>query len=199
MDEWFQLVANAEHPEGKLMALDYDVYAAGEALLGWMNATVQVESQGEFDANALILALANGIRDRLRDAEAEIAHLKLTFSPDDSLAGEIASVNCVRSDTPPEPGMVLEGPAHQGQVIVNLRAEAEPQFLLQSLTSDSAGLSIAFPGVQLRLEQEHFRPGRPEPNSSGRATRDLRFGVLHPGGASPIHCRGSAVLLVKKR
>jgi len=164
LEEWFQVLTDAEHPAGKLMALDYDVYAAGEALLGWMNATVQVASQDEFDANAVIMGIASGIRARLLAAKAEIAHLKLTFSPDDSLAGEIASVNCVRSDTRPESGMILEGPTRRGQVVVNLRAEAAPDFLLESLNAELAGLSTAFPGIRVLLEhEEHFRPGRPEP------------------------------------
>ncbi|MGE3310623.1 MAG: GTP-binding protein [Limisphaerales bacterium] len=164
LEEWFQILGDTEHPAGKLMALDYDVYAAGEAMLGWMNATVDVEAAEEFDANAVILSIASGIRDRLRAAGAEIAHLKLTFSPEDALAGEIASVNCVRSDTRPEPGMVLDGPIRQGQIVVNLRAEADPPFLLQSLNAELTSLPTAFPGIHVRLEhEEHFRPGRPEP------------------------------------
>ncbi len=164
LEEWFQLLSDSEHPTGTLMALDYDVYAAGEAQLGWMNATVQTVGGAEFNANAMIQAIAVGIQNRLRTAGAEIAHLKLTFTPDDALAGEIASVNCVRSDSLPEPGMELESLTRGGQVIVNLRAEADPQFLLQCLNAELTALPTAFLGIQFRLEhEEHFRPGRPEP------------------------------------
>src|SRR5260370_772933 len=40
LDEWFARIAAAEQPEGSAMAVDYEVYADGEALLGWLNCTV---------------------------------------------------------------------------------------------------------------------------------------------------------------
>jgi hypothetical protein len=40
------------------MDIDYEVYAEGEALLGWLNATVQVRGAAPFDGNAWLTRLA---------------------------------------------------------------------------------------------------------------------------------------------
>ncbi len=182
LDAWFELLMDTEQRPSGLMPLDYDVYAEGEAQLGWLNATIEVSAKVEFDANAALLTMASGIQSRLRRAKVEIAHLKLTFSPAVSLAGEIASVNCVRSDAPPEPGMVLDAPCEGGQIIVNLRAEADPQELLEALEAELAALPGAFPGLEVLLEhEEHFRPGRPEPTY-----RDGETTAASSGGACGV-------------
>lgn len=164
LDDWFQRLLDVEHPHSQLMTLDYDVDADGEALLGWLNATLQLTSDTKFDANAFLADFATDLQTRLRAATAEIAHLKMTFSPDDAFAGEIASIHCVRNDTPPESGMELDEPATRGQLIVNLRAEAAPDGLLAALQNAVQTVAPSFPGLCITLEhKEHFRPGRPEP------------------------------------
>lgn len=147
---------------GKAMEIDYDVYADGEALLGWMNATVDVRATEEFDANALLQMMASEMKNGL--ADAEIAHLKMTFSPDDSLAGEIAALSVVRSDIVPELNLKLETPVRAGQLIVNCRAEGSPDNLRRALGEGVEAIQHAFPGLTAKTEHvEQFRPGRPTP------------------------------------
>jgi hypothetical protein len=143
------------------MAVDYDLYAEGEALLGWLNATVALSSAAAFDANALLHELAECLRRRLGDAE--IAHLKMTFSPETGL-GDIVTVSLVRSDYVPELGLTLDGPVASGQLIVNLRAEADPADLRAALEATFAALPESHHGLTVRLDHaEQFRPGRPSP------------------------------------
>jgi len=164
LDAWFGHLVEAESPRRDLMALDYDVYADGEARLGWLNATLGFDSPDDFDANAVLAELATDLQTRLSTAGAEIAHLKMTLDPVPSLAGEIASVNCVRNDTPPEAGMVLDAPVRRGQVVLNLRAEGAPDALLAALQATITSGFASAPGLRVVLEhEEHFRPGRPEP------------------------------------
>jgi hypothetical protein len=146
------------------MEVDYDVYAEGEAMLGWLNATVNTQSPEEFEASDLLRAVAMDVQSRLRKDGAEIAHFKMTFSPDDSLSGELASINVVRTDAMPEIGLELDEPTTSGQLIVNLRAEAPPETLAERVTESLASLREAFPGLNTCVEHvEHFRPGRPTP------------------------------------
>lgn len=46
-----------------------------------------------------------------------------------SLAGEVAVVNLVRNDFPPEMGQELDEPIKVGHIILNLRVEADPERL----------------------------------------------------------------------
>ena len=96
-------------------------------------------------------------------AGAEVAHLKMTFSPDGSLAGEIAAVNLVRNDFVPELSYRLEQPVSSGQLILNLRAEAAPDVLAEAVRGGLA-TTAGNSGLRADLDHlEHFRPGKPTP------------------------------------
>ena len=164
LNVWFEKIANSEHQARQIMAVDYDVYADGEALLGWLNATVLLETDDEFDANDFLKALAGEVQIRLRENEAEVAHFKMTFSPDDGIGGELASINLVRNDSKPELGMELEEPTSSGQLIINLRAEAAPDTLSEIVKQSLAVTVGSFDKLTAKVEhEEHFRPGRPTP------------------------------------
>ena len=163
IDEWFARIIRDEQPDGEAMSVDYEVYADGEALLGWLNCTVQLAKADSFDGNALLRELATGIQSRLNAAAGEIAHLKMTLSPDGGL-GDIAVVNLVRNDFVPELSIELPDVVESGQLIVNVRAEASPETLHAAVVESVAALTAAHPGLTARLEhEEHFRPGKPQP------------------------------------
>ena len=161
VDTWFERLLASDQIIRPVMSVDYDLYAEGEALLGWLNATVALSSAAAFDANSLLHELAECLRRRLGDAE--IAHLKMTFSPETGL-GDIAAVSLVRSDYVPELGLALDGPVTSGQLIVNLRAEADPADLRAALEATLDALLDSHRGLTVRLDHaEQFRPGRPSP------------------------------------
>lgn len=161
LDDWFEQIATGEQVARATMEVDYQLYAEGEALLGWLNATVQLTSADGFDSEPVLKAIATGIQQRL--AGSEIAHLKMTLSPDTGL-GDIAVINLVRSDFVPELSLKLEAPVTSGQLIINCRAEADPEALHEAVRSAVREIGSAFPEVHAQLEHhEHFRPGKPTP------------------------------------
>ncbi len=168
LEPWFDRLLATDQVARRVMEVDYAVYADGEALLGWLNATVQLDAApgAEFDANALLAALARAIQARLDTAGGEVAHLKMTLSPSGGL-NDLAAVNLVRSDFVPELGLRLETPVAAGQLILNLRAEAAPETLKVAVESAVAALVAAgapLAGGQARIDHlEHFRPGKPQP------------------------------------
>lgn len=169
LDEWFARVADAEQQGGASMNVDYEVYAEGEALLGWLNATVRFASDADLDGNAVVTHLARALARRLAAAEAEVAHLKMTLSPE--RGNDIAVINLTASDNPAELSHRLQGPLETGELIVNLRAEADPELLKQMVTESLAEVAAAFARLRLEVEHlEHFRPGKPEPTHRMAAT-----------------------------
>lgn len=164
LDELFASLMTDVQARRNPMAVDYEVYADGEALLGWLNATITLKAADEFEANEFLKQLATNVQGRLQLAGTEIAHFKMTFSPDDGIAGELASINLVRSDYVPELGMELDEPSTGGQLIVNLRAEADPASLVEAVKEGLREISANFFGLQATLDhEEHFRPGKPTP------------------------------------
>lgn len=157
---WFEQITSSEQQARIPMEVNYDVYAEGESLLGWLNCTAQLSASDPFDAGELLSAISARMQQRLREEQAEIAHLKMTLSPDQAIGGAIAAISLVRNDFVPELSLELEDPVQSGQLIINLRAEAAPE-LLREVVSESLR---ALPGAEAKLEHiEAFRPGRPTP------------------------------------
>jgi G3E family GTPase len=163
---WLERLATGEQSRRATMEVDYELYAEGEALLGWLNATVQLAAPGGFDSDATLKAIANGIQQRL--AGAEIAHLKMTLNPDSGL-GDIAVINLVRTDFVPELSLTIEEPVESGQLIINCRAEAAPEALRDAVRETIAALER--PAISAQLEHlEFFRPGKPQPTHRDAVT-----------------------------
>jgi hypothetical protein len=137
--------------------VNYDTYAEGEALLGWFNGTFQLDAASPFDGNQLLVDLARGI-----SKQPEIAHFKTTLAPDDGI-GDLAALNLVAGDREPELSHRLQDQMTSGELIVNLRAEADPELLrdvvLETLAAISSRLGVRIDTVHM----EHFRPARPVP------------------------------------
>lgn len=108
--------------------------------------------------------LASEVQKRLQGQKAEVAHLKMTLSPDNCLPGDIAVVNLVRNDFVPELPLRMESPVTGGQLIINLRAEAAPDILGTVVRDALLAAAEAFPTLKAALDHlEHFRPGKPTP------------------------------------
>lgn len=143
------------------MEVDYELYAEGEALLGWLNATVQLTGAPDFDSEAVLKGLARDIQQRLALRGGEIAHLKMTLSPDFGL-GDVAAINLVRSDFVPELSLRLEEPVDSGQLIINCRAEIAPELIRDAVEASITELDALRPNAKLE-HLEFFRPGKPQP------------------------------------
>lgn len=139
--------------------VDYEVYADGEALLGWLNAAARLDAADAFDGNALLLRIADFIQARLAKSGAEIAHLKMTLSPDEG--NDLAVVNLVRGDGKSESIHRLQDDLDAGELLINLRAEADPDVLREAVL---AALGELAPAVNVKIDHtESFRPGKPQP------------------------------------
>ncbi len=171
LESWFERMTQSEQRSTQAMHLDYDAYAEGEAALGWLNCTVELDSQRDFNGNRLLSELIRDLGEEL-DA-AEIAHLKMTLA---SLhgSGEIATINLVRNDYIPELSQSLTEPLARGELIVNLRAEGSPDELQAALKKALEQCARNFSGLSARVSHlEHFRPARPVPT----------YRLATPGGA----------------
>lgn len=160
LPEWFAPLSGAM-PSIPVMEVDYDLYADGEALLGWHNATCRLTSADPFDGNAFLQALAGRIQQDLAESGVEIAHLKMTLAPDEG--HDLAVLNLVRTEGRAEAPHRLDEDLSEGELIVNLRAEGDPE-QLQGVARSALVETARDAGVTVAIEHaEHFRPGRPVP------------------------------------
>jgi G3E family GTPase len=163
LEGWFDYITSANQSARSVMDVNYDVYADGEARLGWLNCTARFAATKPFDGNTLVRDLAAEIQRRLNAAGAEVAHLKMTLDADNGL-GDLAVLNLVRNDFVPELSQDLQDAFLGGELTVNLRAEAAPEVLNESVQRALDHCAKSYAGLTVKREHlESFRPNKPQP------------------------------------
>jgi G3E family GTPase len=123
--------------------VDYDMYAAAEADLGWFNGSFTLASNKPISMERAISHLLSLIGKTIVEKKRRIAHLKLFFSSSDG-AGKASLLDLnqgVIFDSEPPVCSKLD-------VVMNIRAELSPedlsQAILEGLRRISAEYSIRF-------------------------------------------------------
>jgi len=164
LDRWLEkLTGSASQPEGRALEIDYELYAEGEALLGWLNTTVKIQLEDPIDANRFVQEIALRVRDMARAAEIPLAHLKMTVDGEDK-PGTLSVVSLVNNEDEPDLRESLLDEISHGRLIINLRAEGSPDDLLEMVKTALRETAAERPGMKLIVEhEEHFRPAPPKP------------------------------------
>jgi Ni2+-binding GTPase involved in maturation of urease and hydrogenase len=143
----------------KILDIDYDTYAEGEAELGWLNASAQLVAAAPFDLDALLLEIVTGLRDALARAGGEVAHLKVIGLE----GGAFGVANLVSTATPPELSLASGSRPREADLIVNARVATDPDWLaaeVQRVVTDAC----RHQQVTATFRQtQSLRPGRPTP------------------------------------
>ena len=162
LEPWFERLLADTSQAAAIAEIDYDEYAHGESLLGWLNAEVRLGAADaeEYDGTALLLEIMTHIRAVLDRDGHEIAHMKGTLSVEGD-PYELAAANLVRTADAPAVSHRLAEPVDIGRLLVNLRAEAAPEDLEAAVRAALDAVAARLPCEILHLE--HFRPGRPVP------------------------------------
>jgi len=143
----------------RVMELDYDVYAEGEAELGWLNSSLKVSAEQEFELDELLLAIVRNLRSSLAELGAETAHLKTIGMAD----GIYAVANLVSSFSPAELSLASGAKVKEAQVVVNARVATDPEVLTEKVTAAVLAACNARSAVASFVQTQSFRPGRPVP------------------------------------
>jgi len=144
----------------KILEIDYDTYAEGEAELGWLNATARLTSAKPFDLDKLLTAILGALATVCRNLGGEVAHLKLIGMDD---AGAFAVGNVVSNDTAAKLSLPSNITPREADLIVNARVAIDPA-VLESEVRKVVAAECAKIGVtpEFRTSQS-LRPGRPVP------------------------------------
>ena len=143
----------------RLMDVDYDVYAEGEAELGWLNSQLTLTSPDPFDLDAFLLSLLAELQAKFATISAETAHLKAIGMWE----GYYGVANLVSSESTPELSLASNGKTRTANVVVNARVAVDPDVLAE-LVRKAIQDQAQKMGAQATIETlQSFRPGRPVP------------------------------------
>jgi G3E family GTPase len=143
----------------RLMDVDYDTYAAGEAELGWLNARLHVQAEAPWPLDEALLAIVAALAQQLEANDAEVAHLKAIGMGE----GAYAVANLVSRDAPAELSLPSSATLRSAQLVINARVAIEPA-ALEALVAQAVETICRRYSATFRWQQVHsLRPGRPVP------------------------------------
>lgn len=143
----------------RVLDIDYDTYADGEAELGWLNSSLHVTAPQRFDLDQFLLELISQLREELAEQGAETAHLKTIGLWE----GFFGVANLISSATPAELSLPSNCQVDDCDVIVNARVACDPA-VLEKLVHKVVAQVCAKRGATPQFRQtQSFRPGRPTP------------------------------------
>lgn len=143
----------------RVMDVDYDIYAEGEAELGWLNCQAKLSASEPVDLDLFLLQLLGRLHKELVSADAEVAHLKVIGMAE----GVYAVSNLVSNSDRPVLSLPSNWRGHEVELVVNARVAVSPEeleTLVRSCLADEAKKIKAEAEV---LALQCFRPGRPVP------------------------------------
>lgn len=157
--QWLEAVLTpGQQAGGRVVPVDYDVYAEGEAVLGWLNATASIVSRKPEDWLNYCVTLMRTLQEALRERQAEVAHLKVLLVTD---RGFYVSNLTHRDGECFTQGTVV-GEPREAELVINARVEMGPDEL--GLLVEKALARVTPAHVLLEsLEIKSLRPGRPVP------------------------------------
>jgi G3E family GTPase len=143
----------------RVLDIDYDIYAEGEAELGWLNASVQVRAQRPLNLDNLLLEIIRRLSCELDQAGAETAHLKAIGLWE----GFFGVANLISRDNVPELSLPSHCETGEFELIVNARVATDPA-ALETCVRRVVDASCLAAGATAEFRQtQSFRPGRPTP------------------------------------
>ena len=123
LDAWLDEVTTRSDAGHHIAEVDYDVYAEGEAVLGWLNATITLRGEPT-DWNVFAEKLLSGLSRRFDGMDASVGHVKLMVEAGDSfLIGNLTG----KVDT-----LSIRGPAGTG-----VRSPVDPQRSRSDVTGNT--------------------------------------------------------------
>ena len=162
VDEVMDRIESPASPSRRLLDIDYDTYADGEAELGWVNLAAAIDPGDQpIELDGLTQQLVGDIaRQVVEVGNGHIAHLKVSASGGDTQSVANVVANHAGVDIGLAAGRAVSGSV---QVIVNARVAMDPDEL-----ETICRQTLASVGEQLKVDVSKvaahaLRPGRPTP------------------------------------
>jgi Ni2+-binding GTPase involved in maturation of urease and hydrogenase len=144
---------------GKVLDIDYDVYAEGEAELGWVNCSMKLSSGHAFVVDDLLLEIVARLSEALGRLSGEVAHLKVIALNE----GGFGVANLVSSQARPELSLASRLTVDEADLVVNARVAVGPAKLGSAIEATVKQIGV-MRGIGVAVKRtQSLRPGRPTP------------------------------------
>jgi G3E family GTPase len=154
--QWLNEVLTRTDAGKRLVEVDYDVYAEGEAVLGWLNTTIELTGM-ETNWDTFAYELMQNLSRRFDSMKASVGHVKVLIeSGENYRVGNLTGLNDTLSFRS------SAGTSAKARLTLNARVEMSPETLdvvVRRILDETRGKSIRKKIIALRC----LSPGRPKP------------------------------------
>jgi Ni2+-binding GTPase involved in maturation of urease and hydrogenase len=155
--EWLdEILGGVLKAGGTVAEVDYARYARAEAALAWLNLSFVYAPAMAVSAPMVAGPLLDRIDEALTAAGIPLVHLKLL---DRSAAGWVKAALCANGAAPQVEGHLDASPASRHEVLVNLRAQGDPEGVRAIVEKQVERM----PGSVAEMRLSCFRPAPPQP------------------------------------
>lgn len=154
--EWFNEVSNRQGEGKKILDINYDKYAHGEAVLGWLNGIVALSGRNVF-WDAVLKDIMKGVCKAVRREKLRVGHIKVIAEN-----GKQYAVGNITGDVSTLQLRGTAGTSDNVKLIINARVETTPEHL------DEIIRGVLVEAIDGRYTDEvlawrYLQPGRPNP------------------------------------
>jgi Ni2+-binding GTPase involved in maturation of urease and hydrogenase len=158
-EDLFTFLAQPGQYGQRMMEVDYDIYAEGEAELGWLNCQAQLNATQPVILDQFLVELLESLHRKFGELTAEVAHLKVIGMAE----GVYAVANSVSSVDGPVLSLPSGWQGTEIELVVNARVAIAPEKLTELVHASLTQLASQF-SCQITVRSlQSFRPGRPVP------------------------------------
>ena len=156
IDTWLNLVLNSTKSGQRIVEVDYDKYAEGEAALGWLNSTIQLNGDhinwDNFSRNFL-----TELGKTIDKKGFAVGHVKIMLESETgylvgNITGKIETLN-IRGSV---------GKSNEARMIINARVGTNPELLEKLVMKSLVLVSGNIVSLKIKAAQK-LRPGYPNP------------------------------------
>lgn len=153
--KWIEYVMNNNNSGNKILDIDYDVYAKGEAVLAWLNASILIHGNN-VNWDIFLKEYFHNINILLNNAA--IAHIKIIIE----CLHNVYTVANQTGDISTLQFRHKAGVSNIAQMMVNARVETDPQ-VLQEIIFEALAQTVSS-NMFYEIEQcKTIKPGYPRP------------------------------------
>lgn len=156
VNDWLDQVTSRQDAGKRLVEMDYDIYANGEAVLGWLNGTVSLQGENT-DWDTFTRTLLANLAEQFDKDDLSVGHVKLIAENGRQfIVGNVTGTASTLST------YGSAGKSDSVKLIINARVETSPEKLdrivrqtLDTLCNERYTIDV--------IAWRYLQPGRPQP------------------------------------
>jgi len=153
LQNWLDLVLNSVAGKSNIVEVDYDRYAHGTAVWGWLNAKMAIRKTPKSNWESIAKELLKKLHKSLLAEKHEIGHIKILLQSETRLI----AANLVSLHDHGNPRGAIDNSINEVTLYINARVQCSPQQLQTAVKTVLKEFDIS------NLALQCLTPGRPRP------------------------------------